>query len=219
MDNIDPSKILERGQTVLAQLRELSFDVKGIIERYEDTNARLTDAEKAHGELTHDIGVLKASIEVMKQVAHALTEEGVKTLEDMVTQGLLAIYYDQKYRCLVEISERGTSKTAEIYLMDGDTKVPLKDATGGGIQTIVSLIIRAYFIITLGLRPFLVIDEGLYALSQRYVKPMFEFLQSLRDNANFTFVIVSHDPRSFEFADVTYTIKKGEIDEQEDPGQ
>ena len=209
--NQPPDQVIARGKQVIASVNSLIFEVNDLKSVLQDLHGRLSEAKRFHEQLTHDIGVLKASIEVMKKVATLLTRQGLQTLQDMITQGLMAIYFDENYRCKMVISERGTSKTAEIYLIDGVKKVPLKDATGGGIQTVVSLIIRAYFIITLGLRPFMVIDEGLYALSQKYVKPLYEFLQSLRDNAGFTFVIVSHDPRSFEFADKTYNIEKGRI--------
>lgn len=88
--------------------------------------------------------------------------------------------------------------------------VPLRSC-GGGIQVVVSIILRSYFIMAFDQRRFLVLDESLTNLSEEYVEGLFAFLRLLNTELGFRVLFVSHDPRFLPYADRVYRVAEGNM--------
>lgn len=155
------------------------------------------------------------SMEVMKKLIELMSSKGIENLKKLLSFGLKTIFNDRDYAVEIEISERGNVKTAEFFLeeiKDGERiKVRLRDAAGGGIQTVVALIMMIYFIISLELRRLIILDEALSQVSDTYVENLFKFMKQTSDELGFKFLLVTHDPRFLEYADRIYRMKMGRL--------
>jgi DNA repair exonuclease SbcCD ATPase subunit len=172
------------------------------------------DKEKgSHAALIHGMEVKTKSLEVFKDLIGILSEKGMSRLKDLVTYGLTTIFDDSQYELDIEVAERGSLKTAELYLKDGATgiRAPLNGSVGGGIQVIVSMILRVYFILSFNLRRVLIFDEAFANLSEEYVDGLFKFLSYLSKELGFRVLMVSHDPRFLPYADKTYSVSAGKV--------
>jgi len=191
----------------LSQRKELLTEtISGLKTTYA---AKQEDYEK----LLEEVEVHGESIETMKKLIGVLSEEGIQKLKGLLTYGLKTIFRDHSYAIDIEIDERGNKKTAVFYLIDEEKelRVVLKDSVGGGIMSVVSLIIRVYFMVQLGMRRFLVLDESLSQVSQTYVEGLFQFLHHLVDDLEYEILFISHDPRFTEHATKTYEVSGGTV--------
>jgi len=197
---------LKQRHAVLAENRlGLENRLKSLLDQHKAIIGSIEDHSKA--------------LEVMKAVITLLSEKGLQRLKTLLTFGMSTIFEGEPYEIDIEISERGNVKTAEFWLLtrleDGTvTRVRIRDSVGGGIQCMVSLILRIYFIIQLGCRRFICLDEALSQLSEAYVDGLFKFMQSCVTDLGFRVLFVAHDPRFIPFADRTYRMTKGVLKEE-----
>lgn len=206
--------IKERAQRIEAFLRDAAKKREFIECSILSIEQDMGNKKAEHGKILKEVETIEKSIEVMKMAVELMAEKGIKVLEGILTEGLHAIFDDRNYSVKIEIDERGSVKTAEIILVEegsfGRRETPLKDAVGAGVQTIVGLLLRVYFILVLKMRRFMVMDESLFAVSTVYLSNLFSFISQLK-RAGFEFLIISHDPRVMEYADHVYSVTMGEV--------
>jgi len=204
------------------RFRELLADYEGACHRLALLDSQIEQETKQAGEmrdrhtkLTNAIVVQKASIETMQKLVSRMAERGVKALEANLTTGLVTIFDDKNYRIKIELTDKGTTKTAEVVLVEtlvsgAIRETYIRDSVGAGVQSIISLLLRVYFIISQSQRRFLVVDEGLFAVSTRYIENLFSFLDHLQAEG-FVFLIVSHDPRVMAYGNSVYRVDNGTV--------
>lgn len=178
------------------------------------TKLTLEKSNKEHTSGLHKLEIQRQSIEVMKKLIGMMSEKGLGKLKELLSYGLKTIFDDRDYTIDIEISERGDVKTAEFILIEalGDgtiRRTGLKDSVGGGIQVIISLIIRIYFILLLDLRRFVLIDEALSQIHESYVQGLFNFLEETVKHLNFRYLFVCHDVRFMNYATRIYRVVGG----------
>ena len=57
------------------------------------------------------------------------------------------------------------------------------------------------------------LDEKYSAVSEEYVPAFFEFLAKLCESLQFRIILITHDKRFLQYADKTYRIDKGVVNE------
>jgi DNA repair exonuclease SbcCD ATPase subunit len=201
------SKVVQRYQALKAQTESAKENYEASVRQVNQTDLALKIKQNQYD-------LQQRGITTMRLIAAKLSEQGIETLKDLLSNGLQTIFNDRQYSVHIEISDRGNNKTAEFYLRetrpDGTvTTALLKDSVGGGIQTMISLLLRIYFIVMTGGRRFLVFDEALSQLSDQYVDPLFKFLRSVVDDLGFDILFVTHDPRFTPYADKVFRVKDG----------
>lgn len=154
------------------------------------------------------------AVEVVKKLIEMLSAKGIGKLESLLTYGLNTIFADREYTISIDVKERGDIKTAEIWIVETlengmQRKCKLKDSIGGGVQVIVSLIMRVYFILVLGLRRIVFMDETFTEVADEYLPGLFEFIRNTIDELDFNFLLITHDNRFSEYVDRHYRVTKG----------
>ena len=120
--------------------------------------------------------------------------------------------YDKNYNCNLILDDKRGAKTLELTLvdLDEDFEVDLKDGAGQGIRTIISFILKAYYLINKGSRV-LFLDEKYSALSEHYVPRFFEFLKKMAEEKGMIVVLITHDTRFMDYADNIYMVNMGNV--------
>jgi ABC-type dipeptide/oligopeptide/nickel transport system ATPase subunit len=85
-------------------------------------------------------------------------------------------------------------------------------ASGGSVRAVIDLITRVFLIKQTGKRKFLCMDESLSMISDLYIQPVVDFLNSLAKEMDFDFLMITHDPRFKEYGESVYQIDKGTVD-------
>lgn len=139
--------------------------------------------------------------------------EGVKAVEDLLSEGLKVVFDDQDLSVRADVDvQRGKVSVDLITVQrqpDGTvTEGMSKDAFGGAVTTVQSVLLRIIVTLRRGLRPILFMDETLPAFDSNYVHNMGTFLKVLCQRLDMDVLLVSHNPAMVEAADNAYRIQK-----------
>lgn len=173
-------------------------------QRVASTRQAIQDLEN-EGELLNLVqGVLRALID--KEVS-----AGVEVVEKLMTEGLQAVFHDQKLSVQSEITVSRGKVSVDLLTVherpDGEViKGVPNDAFGGAVATVMSVLLRVIVMRRRGLRPFLLLDESLPAFDAGYVQNMGEFLQLICARLGLDILLVSHNPSLVDAADRAYRI-------------
>jgi len=136
-------------------------------------------------------------------------------LEERINQALRFVFDDREFRIKLEIDDARGNKAVRFLLEDSTTGAPLltdlKDGQGGGVRTVVSILIHVYYLIQKKLEPILFIDEGYAYVAEEYEDNFFEFIKGLCHAQKFKLVIISHDRRFAEACDAEYRMDMGRL--------
>lgn len=172
-------------------------------ERAEEEVRRL-ESEEVLSDLA--AGLLRTLID--DEVAH-----GVKAVEELLTEGLRAVFDDQDISVRADVDvQRGKVSVDFITIQkqaDGTVTEGLsRDAFGGAVTTVQSVLLRLIVTVRRGLRPVLFLDETLPAFDGHYIHNMGAFLRVLCERLGVDILLISHDPAMVEAADHAYRIQK-----------
>lgn len=181
----------------------------------------LRDASlKALSSAEVQVATLEAEDEVLSRVADLFrvlidreVVDNAKTVENLLTEGLQAIFDDLDLSVRTEIEvQRGKVAVDLITVQkepDGTiTEGGSTDAYGGSVSTVQSVLLRIVVLNRRGLRPLLLLDESLGAVAEHYVPRVGQFLSLLADRMGLDVLAVSHNPALVEAANTAYRIQK-----------
>ena len=155
---------------------------------------------------------INTSKEYYVKAIDIMYEESIGALKETLNSALRYIVYDKNYNCNLILDNKRGAKTLELTLvdLDEDFEVDLKDGAGQGIRTIISFILKAYYLINKGSRV-LFLDEKYSALSEHYVPRFFEFLKKMAEEKGMIVVLITHDTRFMDYADNIYMVNMGNV--------
>ena len=181
----------------------------------------LRDASlKALSSAEVQVATLEAEDEVLSRVADLFrvlidreVVDNAKTVENLLTEGLQAIFDDLDLSVRTEIEvQRGKVAVDLITVQkepDGTiTEGGSTDAYGGSVSTVQSVLLRIVVLNRRGLRPLLLLDESLGAVAEHYVPRVGQFLSVLAERMGLDVLAVSHNPALVEAANTAYRIQK-----------
>jgi len=160
---------------------------------------------------------LKGAHEKYQIAVNELYEESIASLRDTLNVALKYIMFDKNYSAkLVLDDERGT-KSLSLVLVDEDNdfEVDLKDGVGQGVRTIISFVLKSYYLLNQNSK-ILFLDEKYSALSSHYIPRFYEFMSKFCIEHDFIVVMISHIDSQIEQADRIYYINDGVITEQKE---
>jgi len=137
----------------------------------------------------------------------------VKAVEDLLTDGLRAVFEDQDLSVRADVDVQRGKVSVDLVTVqrqaDGTVTEGLsRDAFGGAVTTVQSVLLRTIVIVRRGMRPVMFLDESLPAFDANYVGNMGAFLRSLCAKLGMDILLVSHNPAMVEAADRAYRIVK-----------
>lgn len=146
-----------------------------------------------------------------------LYEESIKALQDTLNAALKYIMYDKNYSAKLVLEDKKFSKALSILLVDEDNgfEIDLKDGVGQGVRTIISFVLKSYYLLNQNSRV-LFLDEKYSALSSHYVPRFYEFIEKFCEDNDFIIVMISHIDNQIEHADKVYYLNDGVITEEQD---
>jgi len=201
--------------------------VESLIPNYDDlcldlarTEALRDSAQTALSSSKRQVLTLEAEEEVLDRVADLFRTlidrevvDNAKTVESLLTEGLQAIFDDLDLSVRSEIDiQRGKVAVDLITVQkqaDGTiTEGASTDVYGGSVATVQSVLLRIVVLNRRGLRPLLLLDESLAAVSEHYVPRVGQFLSVLSKRMGLDVLAVSHNPSLVEAANNAYRINK-----------
>lgn len=185
---------------------------------YKNSEAKYIETAEKLLQAKEKVLVQEASIKVLREIIDIMSKEFIDSIVDLMTYALQTIFYDMNYSVKILLKESRNSKQAEILLVDKKEdgsiiESPIPDNCGGGITSVLGLVLQVFFIQYFKLNKILIIDEGLSQISNAYIKPTMEFMKTLSEQRDFKFMFICHDPRFIKYADYQYEMVHGKLKE------
>lgn len=204
--------LLKEAQTVLTSIDLARKREREMVESQEEETNKLQV-------LVSQMGVQKEGMDLLLKIIDQFSFQQLESVRGMINTALKTIFFDRDYSIKFEISDKRGAKNLDIFLIEkmesGEViESDIKDSVGGGIATIVGLMLRLYFILYFKVAKVVVLDEALTKLSEFYMSRLMEFLKRLSDELGFIFILVTHEQRVMAFADKQFFVNKGEIEEK-----
>jgi chromosome segregation ATPase len=197
---------LEEHQAALSRKAErllaLRDSVRDEVERYEAEVDRQTLRIEQLGKTS----------ELLRFLIDSIVEQQVKVVEDIVTEGLQTIFFDQDLSFESAVEFKRDRVWVEVFIRNGSKKDPLShrgkplDSSGGGPSSVASLVLRVLTLLRLKRYPLLILDEALGAVSDEYVELTGQFLSQLTQNTGMDILLVTHKPAFMEHARKSFRV-------------
>jgi len=148
---------------------------------------------------------------VIRTLIDAEVTAGVAPVERLLTEGLRAVFADQKLSVESEVNiNRGKVSVDLITVHERPDGTVIRgvsnDAFGGAVATVQSVLLRIIVMRRRGLRSFMLLDETLPAFDSTYVHNMGEFLQLVCERLNIDILLVTHNPALVDASNKAYRI-------------
>lgn len=157
---------------------------------------------------------IKGAKEKYTIAVNELYEESIGSLKDTLNVALKYVMFDKNYSADLILEDKRGTKSLSILLVDEDNgfEVDLKDGVGQGVRTIISFVLKTYYLLNQNSRV-LFLDEKYSALSSHYVPRFYEFMKRFCEENDFIVVMISHIGNQIEHADKIYYLNDGVISE------
>lgn len=168
--------------------------------------------QKEHDSAKLDSEELQQVEATIAAITNRVHGDAIESLRRILNYGI-QYAYRQDVSITVDDGLRGTTPTLRISVSDGSVDaLDPRDSHGGGLAQIVGFLSRTAFISTLGFRRVLVMDEPFSAVSEEFLEPLSELLQSIVTDLGFQIILVTHQTSLAEAADRVYRVTgKGEM--------
>lgn len=157
----------------------------------------------------------KQMIENAKQyylkVVDMVYMHSISEMEDFVNHVLGYVFIGEHYRVKLDITNK-YNKSITFYLIDEkkNLETPLRKGNGKGVKAVVSFILLTYYLLKMKSK-YLFLDEAFVNISAGYIQRFFEYVKYLCNKHNLCVVLITHDTRLPEYADVIYHVDNGNI--------
>lgn len=157
---------------------------------------------------------IKGAKEKYQAAITELYEESILSLKNTLNIALKYVMFDKNYSVNLVLEDKRGTKSLSILLVDEDNgfEVDLKDGVGQGVRTIISFVLKSYYLLNQNSKV-LFLDEKYSALSSHYVPRFYEFMKKFCEENDFIIVMISHIDNQIEHADKIYYLNDGVISE------
>lgn len=147
-------------------------------------------------ELTRSNQVTKFSYAYLDALVKEESGKFIKNLTDILNYGVQTIFYDCDYSIDIRVSENNKASIHLLYEDENGNKLsPDVQFCGGGVRSVIGLLLQIYCIFLYKAEPILFIDEGLSQISSAYVPRVFDLLNELAEKNDLKILLVTHDTR------------------------
>lgn len=197
-------------QLLDSKMTDLYIQYNSIKTSLDAADRSLKELNDEHASLLKNKDTLDRSKPFIDDLIDKFSETSLKKLEGLLTLGVSRIFYDRNYKVQIQVTEKRSSKCAELYLIDSGHAFLMRDScVAGGILVVVGFLIQAFYVANLDLSKVLFLDEALSNISSQYLDNFFEFVKELSKQIGLTVVLITHDNRFLDYADRLYKVNNG----------
>ena len=193
----------------------LEFNIRSLEELFK----KKLFIEKNNEEILKHIASIEYQIIEIKEckgfysiAVNEIYETSIKALKDTLDTALQYIIFDRSLSAELVLEDKRGTKSLSITIMDNDCgyEVDIKEGTGMGISTIISYVLKLYYLINKDSKV-LILDEKYSNVSIEYMPKFFEFMRRMTVEKEFIVVMVSHDNRFTDYVDYIYQVNQGNV--------
>jgi DNA repair exonuclease SbcCD ATPase subunit len=191
----------------MGKIEELSILIKKnlILEEEYLRNIRL-DKENRN-EIEKENLVLEELKKFLLQISANYRENICSLFTSLVTEALTSIF-EKDIIFEIKLYSYRNEPAIDIAVIEDGLEVDPQKSCGGGVNDIISLVLKVIFIYLKNSNRILILDESLKFLSRNYLEQASSFLRDISERMNLQIVLVSHKPELEVGCDNLITIEK-----------
>ena len=186
---------------------------KGLIDGTQQDILRIRDDLKITEKELQQLQVLHANMDWCYRYLDALVKSEsnrfIKQLEELLNFGVKTIFDDRDYSVEI-VTEENNRASIHLKYMDEDGNMispDVRDSVGGGIKTVIAILLNIFFLFQYGITKLLILDEALSQLSSEYLPNLFGLLDELAKKNGLKLLLITHDDRMTEYASQQYIVE------------
>lgn len=199
----------------MSVLESIDYNIRALENLQDKTSileSTLDVLKKQVQEVENKINLISSSRDYYTKAVDIIYRESLGALKDTLNMAVRYVMYDKNYSVDLVLDDKRGTKTLDIKLTDEDEgfTVGLKHSCGQGVRTIISAVLKVYYLLNQGSK-ILLLDEKYSALSSSYVQRFFEFLEKLCKEQDMILVLITHDERFMVYGDKSFLINNGKL--------
>ena len=191
----------------MGKIEELSIIIKkNLILEEEYLRNILLDKENKE-KIEKESLVLKELKTFLLQISANYRESICSLFTSLVTEALTSIF-EKDIKFEIRLYSYRNEPAVDIAVIEDGLEVDPQKSCGGGINDIISLVLKVIFIYLKNSNRVLILDESLKFLSRNYLEQASSFLRDISERMNLQIILVSHKPELEVGCDNLITIEK-----------
>ena len=204
-------------------LSTIDYNIKNFSELINKKKIYESDIERREKEVEQyakRLKFLKFTKELYLNAVDLMYQESIGVLQETLNSAMQYVMKDKDYSVKLELEDKRGAKTLNLALIDNEKgfEVDLKDGVGQGVRTIISFVLKAYYLVNDNSKV-LMLDEKYSALSAQYIPYFMEFLKKFTEERDFIIVMITHDNRFVNYGDKVYIVADGIVREENLDGE
>lgn len=197
----------------LSVLDPLGRRVEAISQEYvrasalrDEARARQVAAEQALGRLRDEEEATSEALAFLTGLSEKEVAESAESAQALVGDGVAVVFDDQNVRVVAEAARSRGHASIHMVTEHEGVRGRALDLFGGSITTVEAVLLRMLVVKRRGLRPFLVLDETLAPLDERYAGNLAEVFAGLCARLNFDMLAITHSQSLYDSAPAAYRV-------------
>ena len=162
---------------------------------------------KQKDKVTKDNLILKELKTFLLQVSANYREDICNLFTNLVTEALTSIF-EKDIKFEIKLYSYRNEPAIDILVIENELEVDPQKSCGGGVNDIISLVLKMIFIYLKTSNRILILDESLKFLSRNYLEQASSFIRDISERMNLQIILVSHKPELEVGCDNLITIEK-----------
>ena len=151
--------------------------------------------------------ILEELKEFLLQVSANYREDICSLFTNLVTEALTSIF-EKNIKFEIKLYSYRKEPAVDIMVIEDELEVDPQKSCGGGVNDIISLVLKVIFIYLKNSNRILILDESLKFLSRNYLEQASNFIRDISERMNLQIILVSHKPELEVGCDNLITIEK-----------
>lgn len=177
--------------------------------------SKLDHSVETRDKLQDDVYLDVGANEAISILIEKVNERALGELVGLVNRAIGYIFDDRNFTFFHLIGQ-SRGRILNFYLKEiepngSEIVADIRDAMGDGIRTVVGLMILIFYIKLTKSKRIIVLDEAVTSINEIYLENFFAFIRGVAKEGQFTFLIISHDPRFEQYVDHVYIMRKGRL--------
>lgn len=156
-------------------------------------------------ETAHTLKLMKMTSVVLQELIEVVLTRNLEKMETLMNSALSSIFWDMDLSAKIEQKVKRNVNVYKVVIFKDGNRGTIK-SNGGGIWSIVAMIKKILCNILLEKFPFLMFDESLSMVADRYIPATVKFVQDLSDSLSFSVCNITHKISFIELSPLVYKV-------------
>ena len=176
-----------------------------------DNHIMISQYQRELDNITRERDTLSMCYEYLDALIKEESGKFIARLRDILDYGVKTIFDDCEYSVDIRTNDSKTSIHLVYEDAEGNILSPDVQVCGGGIRSVIGLLLQVFMLFHYKSEPILFCDESLSQISSQYVENTMSLLNELAQKNSMKVMLVTHDPRFMDYAKKIFEVDNGKV--------